>query len=65
MITIETKLNNMIEDLYNDIKTMTPTNGFSSPRDLKLVTEINKKSAILDKLQEGMRIIHPYYDIKE
>lgn len=64
MITIERKLYILIKDLYQEIKDMHPEDGLSSPRDLKLVTEINQKSAILDNLQNAMRVINPGFDIK-
>lgn len=52
MDKLEIKLNNIISELYEEIKAMYPKDGLNSPRDLKLVSEINKKSAILDKLQD-------------
>ena len=65
MKPIETRLFELILDLYEEIKSMTPTDGFSSPRDIELVNEVNKKAAILDKLQEGMKIINPTFEIRE
>lgn len=62
---IEPRLHSLIEYTYNNIVAMTPPDGFSSPRDLALVTEVNKQSAILHKLQEAMRVINPNYDIKD
>lgn len=61
---VEPILHNLIEELYQDIKDSTPADGFSSPRDIALVTEVNRKSAVLDKLQEAMQITIPTYDIK-
>lgn len=52
MDKLEIKLNNIISELYEEMKAMHPKDGLKSPRDLKLVSEINKKSAILDKLQD-------------
>lgn len=53
----------LITQLNNDIKTMRPAAGFSSPRDIPLVTLLNKKSAILDHLQKAMRVINQDFDI--
>ncbi len=61
----EQKLYQFIKELYEEIKAMTPVDGFSSPRDLKLVTEVNRKGAILNSLQEAMRVISPGFDIRE
>lgn len=65
MEILETKLYSMIKELHNEIKAMRPADGFSSPRDIKLITEVNKKGAILNKLQEAMQIIIPDFDIKD
>jgi hypothetical protein len=62
---IEQKLYQLIKELYEEIKAMTPADGFSSPRDLELVTEVNRKGAILSNLQEAMRVINPGFDIRE
>ena len=59
--TMEVKLYALIKESYEEIKEMYPKDGFSSPRDLKLAREINKKTTIMDKLQEGMRIINPLF----
>jgi len=64
MNELERKLYILIKELYEDIVSMTPIGGFSSPRDLQLVKEANKKAAILDSLQEAMRIINPGFDIR-
>lgn len=61
----EQKLYQFIKELYEEIKAMTPTDGFSSPRDLKLVAEVNRKGAILDHLQEAMRVINPGFEIRK
>ena len=45
MPELETKLYRLINELYHEIKGMTPEGGFSSPRDLELVREVNKKAA--------------------
>lgn len=58
---IEQQLYALIKELYKDIENSTPIDGFSSPRDINLVTEVNKKAAILNKLQESMRIMIPYF----
>ena len=64
MPDIEIKLYYMIKELYREIGEMTPEDGFSSPRDLELAKQVNIKSAILDKLQEGMRVINPNFNIR-
>ena len=56
---IEQKLYQLIKDLNQEIIDIKPKDGFSSPRDLQLVTDVNIKSAILNHLQEGMRILNP------
>ena len=43
---------------------MHPKDGLKSPRDLKLVEEINKKAAIMDYLQDAMRVINPDFEIR-
>jgi len=40
------------------------TTHVSSPRDIKLTKEINKKIAIMDNMQDAMRIINPDYEIR-
>ena len=62
---LEQKLYEIIKETYKDIEVLTPSDGFSSPRDLELVTEVNKKSAILNHLQEAMRVINPQFEIRE
>ena len=62
--TTETSLYHLIKSLHEEIKNMRPDDGFSSPRDVTLVRDVNAKAAILDKLQEAMRIINPDFDIK-
>ncbi len=63
METLEVMLYNMIRDLRDDILAMRPECGFSSPTDIPLVTELNKKVAILEHLQKAMRVINPQFDI--
>jgi len=65
IVELEINLFNLIKELHQDIISMTPTGGFSSPRDIELVTQVNIKNAILNKLQEAMQIINPNFDIKE
>lgn len=65
MLQLERKLYVAIKDLYQEIKDMYPADGFSSPRDITLVTEINKKFAILDHMQNAMRVINPGFEIRE
>lgn len=62
---IERKLYVLIKELYEEIVEMRPSDGFNSPRDIELVKQVNIKSAILDKLQEGMKVINPGFDIKD
>ena len=64
MIDIEIRLYDIIKELYEEIREMTPEDGFSSPRDLELVKQVNIKSAILDNLQDGMRVINPDFEIR-
>lgn len=59
--SLEIRLFNFIRRLHQEIVDMKPEDGFSSPRDLELVTEVNKKSAVFDKLQEAMRIYNPNF----
>lgn len=61
---IERKLYIFIKDLHQEIVDMRPDDGFSSPRDIELVKQVNIKGAILDKLQEGMRVINPGFEIR-
>lgn len=65
MEILEIKLFNLIKELFVEIKDMTPVDGFSTPRDLKLVTEVNKKVAILDHMQDAMRVINPDFEIRD
>jgi len=64
-MNIETTLYTIIDDLFKEIKDMTPEGGFSSPRDIKLVSQVNRKSTMLNYLQEAMRVINPDFDIRE
>lgn len=64
MEELEAKLFNMIKELYNEIVEMKPKDGFCSPRDFGLVADVNKKTAILDNLQDAMRIINPQFEIR-
>ena len=61
---IEIELYRFIKDLFQEIKDMHPKDGLNSPRDLKLVEEINKKAAIMDYLQDAMRVINPDFEIR-
>lgn len=60
--SLEIRLFNFIRELHREIVDMKPEGGFSSPRDYELVTEVNKKSAVFDKLQEAMRIYNPDFE---
>lgn len=62
---LEPQLNLMITQLYEHIINLHPSDGLSSPRDYELVTDINKKTAIMDHLQDAMRVINPNYEIRE
>jgi hypothetical protein len=64
-MNLEQKLHKLIKETFQEIKDMQPEDGFSSPRDIDLVTEVNKKSAILNHIQDAMRVINPDYDIIE
>ena len=50
-----------ILNLKEEIKSMTPEDGFNSPRDYDLVKEINIKSSILEKWIDAMKERHPDY----
>ena len=65
MQRLETKLHNFIESLFEEIKSMHPADGLHSPRDIELVREINKKVAIMDHMQNAMRVINKDYEIRE
>ena len=54
---LEIRLYKLIEETYEEIKDMTPEDGFCSPRDFGLVADVNKKTAIMDKLQEAIDYI--------
>ena len=43
---------------------MHPVGGLSSPRDIGLAKEINKKAAIMDYMQDAMRVINPSFEIR-
>ena len=60
--SLEIRLFNFIKELHQEIVNMKPEGGFSSPRDLELVNEVNKKSAVFDKLQEAMQIYNPDFE---
>lgn len=61
---IEVELYNQIKDLFQEIKDMHPVGGLSSPRDIELAKEINKKAAIMDHLQDAVRVINPEFEIR-
>lgn len=63
-MNIEPKLHKLIKEVYEDLKEMHPKDGLHSPRDLKLVNEINTQAAILDHLQDAMRVLNPQYEIR-
>lgn len=57
-------LHSMILNLKEEIRGMTPEDGFNSPRDYDLVKEINSKSSILDKWIDVMKERHPDYKLE-
>ena len=57
-------LHSMILNLKEEIRGMTPEDGFNSPRDYNLVKEINSKSSILDKWIDAMKERHPDYKLE-
>ena len=57
-------LHSAILNLKEEIKSMTPEDGFNSPRDYNLVKEINSKSSILDKWIDAMKERHPDYKLE-
>ena len=57
-------LHSMILNLKEEIRGMTPEDGFNSPRDYDLVKEINSKSSILDKWIDAMKERHPDYKLE-
>ena len=61
---IEIELYHFIKDLFQEIKDMHPVGGLSSPRDIELAKEINKKVAIMDYMQDAMRVINPGFEIR-
>jgi hypothetical protein len=65
MERIEIMLLTQIKSLFEEIKKMKPEGGFSSPRDIDLVTEVNKKTAIMDYLQDAIRVINPHFEIRD
>lgn len=64
MEEIEIELYHYIKDLFQEIKDMHPVGGLCSPRDIELAKEINKKAAVMDRLQEAMRVINPGFEIR-
>lgn len=65
MEEIEIELYNYIKDLFQEIKDMHPVGGLSSPRDIELAKEISKKAAIMDRVQDAMRVINPHFEIRD
>lgn len=61
---IEAELYQSINDLFQEIKAMHPKDGLNSPRDLELINEINKKAAIMDYMQDAVRLINPCFEIR-
>ena len=62
---LESRLHTLIKQTYAHTKSLRPTDGFSSPRDIQLVTQVNKQMAVLDKLQEAMQILIPEYEYQQ
>ena len=61
---VDIDLHSMILNLKEEIRGMTPEDGFNSPRDYNLVKEINSKSSILDKWIDAMKERHPDYKLE-
>lgn len=64
MEEIEIELYHFIKDLFQEIKDMHPVGGLSISRDVELAKEINKKAAIMDHMQDAMRVINPGFEIR-
>ena len=62
---IEIELYHFIKDLFQEIKAMHPQDGLNSPRDIELAKEINKKAAIMDYMQDAMRVINQGFEIRD
>ncbi len=58
-------LHSAILNLKEEIKSMTPEDGFNSPRDYNLVKEVNVKSSVLEKLIDAMKERHPDYKLEQ
>ena len=61
---LEIQLHKTIKTLLQEIKDMCPEDGLSSPRDTLLAKLINKKIAVLDHLQDAMRVYNSDYEIR-
>ena len=59
--SLEIRLFNLIRELHQEIVDMKPEGGFSNPKDLELMMELIKKSAVLETLEKAMRIYNPYF----
>ena len=60
----EIKLHTLIKELYQELKDMRPKDGLNSPRDIELSYKMNKHAAIMDHVQDAMRVINPDYEIR-
>jgi hypothetical protein len=58
-------LHSAILNLKEEIKSMTPEDGFNSPRDYNLVKDVNIKSSILEKWIDAMKERHPDYKLEQ
>lgn len=58
-------LHSAILNLKEEIKSMTPADGFNSPRDYNLVKEVNSESSILEKWVSIMKERHPDYKLEQ
>ena len=65
MNVLERKLYVMISELFQEIKDMYPVGGLSSPRDIELAKVINAKAAVMDHMQDAMRVINPGFEIRD
>ena len=58
-------LHSAILNLKAEIKSMTPEDGFNSPRDYNLVKDVNIKSSILEKWIDAMKERPPDYKLEQ
>jgi len=61
-MNLENRLHKLLAQTYAHSKSLRPADGFSSPRDIKLLAQQNKQMAVFGKLQEAIRILNPHYE---